>query len=52
MIPKRIEGCTRALGAPKNWDGKLNGHCGILPIADVIIGNLPFMLSAWEPTPY
>lgn len=41
-----IQGATRFLGAPKDWD-KSKGHCGTLPIRDVPtdIGNM--MVSAW-----
>lgn len=56
MIPKRIEGTTRTLGAPANWDAERNGPCSGLAIADVAVdlgdgrqGNI--MFSAWEPTP-
>lgn len=52
MMIKMIDGCTRNLNAPENWDGKLNGHCGVLPVADVVVSNIDFMVSAWEPTPY
>jgi len=41
-----IQGATRFLGAPKDWD-KSKGHCGTLPIRDMPtdIGNA--MVSAW-----
>lgn len=44
-----IQGATRFLGAPKDWD-KSKGHCGTLPVADVpsAIGNQ--MISAWLPS--
>lgn len=50
MIIGRIEGSTRALGAPADWDGDLS-KCHVLPIRDseTVQGN--FMISAWEPTP-
>lgn len=51
MIPARIEGCTRALGAPKGWNPETDGHCGMLPIRDELRDDMPIMLSAWEPTP-
>jgi hypothetical protein len=43
-----IQGATRFLGAPKDWD-KSKGHCGTLPIRDMPtdIGNA--MVSAWLP---
>jgi hypothetical protein len=51
MIPARIEGCTRALGAPLGWIPETDGHCGTLPIRDEMQDDMPVMLSAWEPTP-
>lgn len=44
-----IEGATRFMGAPKDWD-KSKGHCGTLPIRDAQtdIGNV--MVSAWFPS--
>ncbi|WP_198516553.1 hypothetical protein [Herbaspirillum huttiense] len=50
MLIKRIEGSTRQLGAPADWDGK-DMSCGVLPILDVETGEGNFMFSAWEPTP-
>lgn len=48
MIIARIEGATRVCGRDQGYSG--------LPIRDVIVdiegvGEMPFMLSAWEPTP-
>ncbi len=52
MIIRVIEGYTRALGAPKDWDPDRDGYCGTLPIIDMRNDqNLPVMISAWEPTP-
>lgn len=51
MIPARIQGCTRALGAPKGWTPETSGPCRGLPIRDEVNGDLPCMTSAWEPTP-
>jgi hypothetical protein len=52
VIPKRIEGATRHLGAPKDWNPDKDGQCGHLAILDVeLAGGLPAMVSAWEPTP-
>jgi hypothetical protein len=52
MIPARIEGATRYLGAPEGWEPEANGPCGHLAIADVKTDmGLPLMISAWEPTP-
>lgn len=51
MIPARIEGATRFLGAPKDWDEKRDGSCGTLPIKDYQDEQGEYMLSAWTPTP-
>jgi hypothetical protein len=52
VIPRRIEGATRVLGAPRNWDAKSDGECGGLAILDIRDeGASPRMVSAWEPTP-
>lgn len=52
MIPKRIEGATRYLGAPKGWEPDRDGACGHLAILDAQLpGGTPVMISAWEPTP-
>lgn len=50
MLIKRIEGATRNLGAPPDWDGDIS-KCNVLPIRDVVTDQGPFMVSAWEPTP-
>jgi hypothetical protein len=50
MLIRRIEGATRNLGAPADWDGDIS-KCNVLPIADVMTDHGPFMVSAWEPTP-
>jgi hypothetical protein len=52
MIPGRIAGATRVLGAPKDWNEERDGPCAGLPILDLpaaLGGN--FMFSAWLPTP-
>jgi hypothetical protein len=51
MIVARIEGCTRALGAPPDWTPCTSGSCCGLPIRDEMNGDVPCMVSAWEPTP-
>lgn len=51
MIPIRIAGVTRNLGAPPDWDPETGGSCGHLPVRDEIIDGLPYMTSRWEPTP-
>jgi len=50
MLIKLIEGSTRQLGAPADWDGK-DMSCDVLPILDVQTAEGNFMYSAWEPTP-
>lgn len=50
MMIKCIDGFTRALGAPSDWDGQ-DTRCGVLPIRDVAHPEGNFMVSAWEPTP-
>lgn len=52
MIPKRIDGATRYLGAPVGWEPEKSGECSHLAIVDTFINDgQPVMLSAWEPTP-
>lgn len=51
MIPARIEGCTRVLGAPQGWTPETSEPCCGLPIRDEVSGGMPVMVSAWEPTP-
>ena len=51
MIPARIEGCTRVLGAPKGWTPETSGQCRGLPIRDDMNGDVPVMLSTWELMP-
>jgi hypothetical protein len=46
MIPKRITGATRYLGAPAGWAPE-DGNCAHLAIRDVD----GCCESAWEPTP-
>lgn len=43
-----IEGATRNLGAPENWDQN-NISCDDLPIQDVTVGGVNTMGSAWIP---
>lgn len=47
---RRVEGATRNLGAPSDWDGDIS-KCNVLPILDVTTDQGPFMISSWEPTP-
>lgn len=51
MIIARISGCTRVLGAPIGWTPETSGPCIGLPIRDEMNGDVPCMVSAWEPTP-
>lgn len=51
MIPARISGCTRVLGAPQGWTPETSGPCRGLPIRDEAAGDMPAMVSCWEPTP-
>lgn len=51
MIPARIAGCTRVLGAPAGWTPEPSGPCCGLPIRDEMKGDQPCMISCWEPTP-
>ncbi|MEN7527831.1 hypothetical protein [Cupriavidus sp. DL-D2] len=45
-----IEGFTRVLGAPKDWDHS-KGACEGLPVLDVATDQGPVMVSAWLPSP-
>lgn len=52
MIPGRIEGATRGLVAPADWDKAQDGACAGLVIKDEALasgGNC--MISVWHPTP-
>jgi hypothetical protein len=51
MIPARINGTTRVLGAPVGWTPEASGPCLGLPIRDEMSADQPCMVSAWEPTP-
>ncbi len=53
-IIKRIEGATRNLGAPPDWnesDPIDPTKCHVLPIRDMMTDEGNFMVSAWEFTP-
>lgn len=51
MEIKRIEGATRELSTPIDWDEELSGHCATLPIRDAITPDgRHWMISAWEPS--
>lgn len=49
MQPGKIDGATRALGAPPDWDPTRDGECDTLEIRDVD-STPPRMESAWYPS--
>jgi hypothetical protein len=53
VIPKRIQGATRYLGAPRGWNPDTDGDCAHLAILDLPADERgpDVMISAWEPTP-
>jgi hypothetical protein len=51
MIPAFIEGATRKLAAPADWNKDEQGVCGALVVRDEETNAGQFMVSAWEPTP-
>lgn len=51
MTPQKIEGATRTLGAPKDWNAERDGECGSLDILDQSAGGVNMMHSVWKPTP-
>lgn len=52
MEIKRIEGATRTLGAPTDWQEDESGKCYGLPVRDVVTKDgVNWMVSAWEPSP-
>lgn len=51
MLSGRIEGATRGLGAPSDWDAAKQGDCHTLSVRDVMTQAGPAMTSAWFPTP-
>ena len=46
MQPIRMPHTTRTIGAPRDWDEKLNGPCIGLPVTD----SGGTMLSFWKPS--
>jgi hypothetical protein len=50
MTPGKIDGATRTLGAPVNWNAERDGECRPLEIRDSAVPGLEFMESAWYPT--
>lgn len=51
MIPQRIEGATRPLGAPVGWEERKDPLCQVLWVRDEPRGGHNGQVSAWEPTP-
>lgn len=51
MHAGRIQGATRALGAPADWDKNSQGPCGTLLVRDEKTTAGEAMVSAWFPTP-
>lgn len=52
MLPGRIEGATRYLGAPADWKPDQDGPCLHLAIRDISAeSGANVMVSAWMPTP-
>lgn len=55
MIPSsdKIEGQTRLIGAPRDWDQELDGPCGALSVRDEVDtqSGVNFMHSEWELEP-
>lgn len=47
MIPKRISGANRYMGAPKGWEPEKDGNC--IHLAVRVEDNI--YQSAWEPSP-
>ncbi|MFW2829908.1 hypothetical protein [Sphingomonas sp. ID0503] len=50
MIVAVIEGYHVVLGAPAGWTPETSGPCLGLPIRREMNGDMPCMVSAWEPT--
>lgn len=50
MEISKINGATRTLGAPANWDHSKT-ECVGLPVLDFVDENGRAMISAWMPTP-
>lgn len=51
MIPRRIHGANRWMGAPVGWNPEIDGHCSHLAVRMSVCETLVFCESAWEPTP-
>jgi hypothetical protein len=46
-----IEGMTRDLNKPRDWDEERDGPCGSLPIRDEVFGGrVSIMFSEWKPS--
>ena len=46
----KIEGFTRELGKPVDWDDSKGMACASLPIIDTEANGHPVMISGWKPT--
>ena len=38
-------------GAPRDWDPESQGVCAGLPVLDVTVEGVSYMVSRWEPSP-
>lgn len=50
MIPQRIEGYTRKLNPPTDWDEEKDGPCWAVYVKDEVINGMQFMVMSYEPT--
>lgn len=50
MQAARIEGATRVLAPPDDWDAARDGPCARLYVRDQALGQAHAMASAWFPT--
>jgi hypothetical protein len=51
MLPTKTRGATHALGAPKNWDEKTMGTCGVLSVrVQGGQGGVTECVSTWKPS--
>ena len=51
MKAMKVEGATRNLGAPRDWNEQTHGPCDVLPVRDVLVNGTQAMLSKWQLTP-
>lgn len=50
MQPGKIDGATRSLGAPPDWDAHAHGECAALWIRDAVLNDVNVLQSAWTPS--